>query len=122
MRKRDTERFKKLLKTEFDRLTAGIQRIEESTRGEAGAKGNGSLSSYAEVGSDNFERETALHIASDESAWLSEIADALRRIEEGCYGVCEGCREPIPRERLKVFPSARHCVECQSKLERDGVL
>ncbi len=122
MNKRDAKRFGKMLEAERVRLTAGIQRIEKTTRGESGTKGNGSLSSYAEVGTDNFERETALHIASDESEWLGEINDALQRIGEGTFGTCEGCNETIPKKRMEVFPSARYCIECQSKLERDGYL
>lgn len=121
MNKRDAKKFGKLLVAERDRLLHGIRRIEASTRDGSSSQGSGSLSSYAEVGTDNFERETALHIASDESQWLEEIGDALRRIENGTFGTCEGCQEPIPKKRLEVFPSARHCVECQSNLERDGV-
>lgn len=122
MNKRDAKKFEKLLRMEHERLTEGIKRIEESTRGESGLKGNGNLSSYAEVGTDNFERETALHIASDESEWLKDISDALDRIGQGSYGICEGCETTIPRKRLEVFPSARYCVECQSQIERNGVL
>jgi len=122
MNKRDAKKFEKLLKAQHERLTEGIRRVEESTRSEAGAMGSGSLSSYAEVGTDNFERETALHIASGESQWLSEITDAFERIEDGSFGVCEGCEAAIPKGRLEAFPSARYCVECQSRLERKGVL
>ncbi|HOZ49505.1 MAG TPA: TraR/DksA C4-type zinc finger protein [Candidatus Hydrogenedentes bacterium] len=122
MNRRDAKKFEKVLQAEYDRLTEGIRRIEETTRTESGGQGAGGLSSYAEVGTDNFERETALHIASGESQWLNEITDALKRIEEGSYGVCEGCGEQIPKKRLDVFPSARYCIECQSKLERGGVL
>ncbi len=122
MNKRDAKRFEKLLKAERNRLAQGIQRIEEITRGELGSQGDGSLSSYAEVGTDNFGRETALHIASGESQWLDQIADALKRIEDGTFGICEGCHESIPKKRLEAFPSARYCVECQSKLERGNIL
>jgi DnaK suppressor protein len=122
MKKRDAKKFQKLLQAEYDRLTEGIRRIEESTRADSGRQGNGSLSSYAEVGTDNFERETALHIASDESQWLSEITDALKRIEAGTYGVCEACKEEIPAKRLEAFPSARYCVACRTRLERNGLL
>lgn len=122
MNKREAKKFEKLLQDEHERLVEGIRRIEEATRSESGRQGDGSLSSYAEVGTDNFERETALHIASDESEWLSEIGDALKRIENGAYGVCEGCKEEIPKKRLEVSPSARYCVGCQTKLEKNGVL
>ncbi len=122
MNKRDAKRFERLLLSERDRLTSGIKRIEQSTRDDVSTQQTGSLSNYAEVGTDNFERETALHIASDEAQWLSEIDDALRRIQDGTFGVCESCSKPIPKKRLEVFPSARHCVACQERLEREGKL
>ncbi len=123
MNKREAKKFEKLLLAEQQRLINGIRKIEESNLYESGKDNNSAdITAYAEVGTDNFERETALNIASGESDWLREIDDALNRINEGTYGVCEGCNKEIPKKRLEVFPSARFCVECQSKLERDGVL
>jgi DnaK suppressor protein len=46
---------------------------------------------------------------------LKAIAAALSRVEEGRYGICEGCGEDIPVDRLKVLPFAAYCVDCQSK-------
>ncbi len=122
MNKKDAKKFEKLLEAERDRLSSGLRRIEEEHLYDASPEQAGDLTSYAEVGTENFERETMLNIASSESHRLREINEALRRIEQGSYGICEGCNKEIPRKRLEVFPSARHCVECQSKLEREGVL
>lgn len=122
MNKRDAKRFEKMLLAERDRLTEGIRRLEEETLYESIQESSGDLSSYAETGTDNFERETALNIANGESQLLNNVSDALRRIENGTYGVCEGCDEKIPKKRLDVFPSARYCVDCQSRLERKGAL
>lgn len=49
---------------------------------------------------------------------LLEINEALRKIEEGSYGVCEECGEEIGERRLMVLPSAARCVECQDKKEK----
>jgi len=122
MNKKDAKKFEKLLEAERDRLSSGLRRIEEEHLYDASPEQAGDLTSYAEVGTEHFERETMLNIASSESQRLREINEALRRIEQGSYGICEGCNKEIPRKRLEVFPSARHCVECQSKLEREGVL
>lgn len=48
---------------------------------------------------------------------LRDIDAALRRISLGTYGVCVGCREPIERERLDAYPSAKRCVACQGRTE-----
>ena len=122
MNKKEAKKFEKLLLNELDRLSDGIRKIEESALHESVRETTGDLYSYAETGTDNFERETALNIATNESERLREVTDALKRIDSGAYGVCEGCSEPILRKRLEVFPSARYCIKCQSKVEKEGSL
>lgn len=118
MNKKDAKKFEKLLIAERDRLSGSIRNIEDASRYESGRDNSGDLSSYAESGTDNFELETALNIASGESHWLNEVTEALVRIEKGGYGTCEGCEKEIPRKRLEVFPSARFCVVCQGEIEK----
>jgi len=122
MNSRDLKKFEKLLMAEVLQLQDGIRNIEEQNLYDTFMEHTNDLTSYAEAGTDNFERETALNIASSESERLQDVVDALERLKEGTYGTCEGCECKIPRKRLEVFPSARYCIECQSKLERDGVL
>lgn len=52
-----------------------------------------------------------LTLAAD--AALSEIHAALQRLEDGSYGICERCTEPIPWQRLEVLPMSRLCTPCQ---------
>jgi DnaK suppressor protein len=49
---------------------------------------------------------------------LDEIHEAMARLETGGFGVCEGCGQAIPLERLRAMPWARQCVGCQAKGER----
>jgi len=49
---------------------------------------------------------------------LISIEEALAAIEDGDYGFCEECEEPISEKRLQLMPFARFCVRCQSELER----
>ncbi len=122
MKKRELAKFERMLLAERQRLSAGIQKLEEDTLYQPASDHVADVSSYAEVGTDSNDRETALSIASGESELLREVSDALRRINAGTYGSCEGCNEEIPKKRLEVFPAAAYCVECQSKLEKDGTL
>ncbi|MEG3068543.1 MAG: TraR/DksA C4-type zinc finger protein [Syntrophaceticus schinkii] len=48
---------------------------------------------------------------------MKEINDALGRITEGNYGICEGCGEEIPEERLEAMPSTTFCYQCRQKLD-----
>ena len=122
MNKREAKKYQKLLLAERAHLSEGIRRIEQDTLHESASENSGDLSSFAESGTDNFERETALNIASGESQWLRDVTDALQRIEEGNYGTCEGCSGKIGIKRLEAFPSARYCIECQATIEKNGSL
>ena len=51
---------------------------------------------------------------------LQLIEDALEGIENGDYGICEECEEPINEKRLQLMPFALFCVRCQSELERQA--
>ena len=72
----------------------------------------------ADLGSDNFDRDNTLCLTASERRLLFEIEDALLRVEEGTYGICEGNGESIPKARLKAIPWARYCVKCATLSER----
>jgi len=70
-----------------------------------------------EDGTDAFERQFALDIARSENDSIFEIDEAMRRIEDGDYGLCETCGELIGKPRLKALPFTRMCVKCKSDQE-----
>lgn len=59
------------------------------------------------------ERELAIRILSRESQLLRNVHAALRRIEDGCFGVCLRCEEDISRKRLVAVPWTPFCIGCQ---------
>ena len=69
--------------------------------------------------SEERTRELDLILTDREKRKLAQIDDALDRIEENTYGLCEECGVKIPKARLKVLPFATYCVECQEKNERE---
>ena len=69
--------------------------------------------------SEERTRELDLILTDREKKKLLQIDDALDRIEDDSYGLCEECDVKIPKGRLKVMPFAKYCVECQEKLERE---
>ena len=83
----------------------------------------GELSGYsfhmADAGTDSMEREKAFDIASKEGRLLMEIDDALRRLYNGAFGICEISGKPILRARLEALPWARLSIEEQEKLEKE---
>lgn len=76
--------------------------------------GSAALSSHpADAGSDVAERDLTLNRISSESGTVHEIDEALQRLREGVYGLCEGCGKPIARARLEAIPYARLCMPCK---------
>jgi YteA family regulatory protein len=65
----------------------------------------------ADIGSEMFEREKDLALDSLDRETLKEIDQALTRMEEGTYGICTVCGQPIPEERLEALPQAQTCKE-----------
>jgi len=72
-----------------------------------------------DIASDERERELSLMLGDRERKKLTEIDLALERIEDGTYGECEDCGEPVTEKRLEILPFTRVCVDCQSKHERE---
>jgi RNA polymerase-binding transcription factor DksA len=72
----------------------------------------------ADAGSDAYDRDFALSLLGKEQDALYEINEALKRIETGTYGLCEGTGVKIPEERLEAMPFARYSVAYQEKIER----
>ncbi len=69
---------------------------------------------------DSAQDEINSQLAEVESRELASIDNALERMREGTYGLCEACSSKIPMARLKALPYATMCIECQREAERDG--
>lgn len=72
-----------------------------------------------DAGSDAYDRDFALNLLSQEQDALYEIDEALQRIGNGSYGICEMSGKPIPEARLEAIPFARLTVDCQEKVEME---
>ena len=68
--------------------------------------------------SSERDRELGLLLDDREREKLRNIDEALLKIEEGEYGICEECEEEIPLGRLKIVPFARYCVKCKADIEK----
>ena len=70
------------------------------------------------MGAKTFEREHELALTDNARDLLAQAERALARIDEGSYGSCESCGEPIGKARLQAFPRAVLCVACKQREER----
>ncbi|MCC5823503.1 MAG: TraR/DksA C4-type zinc finger protein [Phycisphaerales bacterium] len=97
----------------------------ESMENEALRSGSGGLSNtpqhLAEQGSESYDQSLSLNLAAQDRRLIKEIDDALARIEDGTYGLCELTNQPISEERLEELPWARYTIEAARQLESRGL-
>jgi len=104
--------FKSLLKQQLAELSANERtRLDNLTEFEDKSV---DLVDQASVDSDLDAR---LRFKERDSRLIAKIKDALERLEEGTFGICEDCGKPIAEERLRVRPVASFCIECKRKQE-----
>lgn len=109
----------KLLKDNLLRMREDLVR-DISRRTKTTAEGTApDIGDILDSVSEERTRELDMILTDREKKKLLQIDDALDRIEDGSYGLCEECGVKIPKGRLKVMPFAKCCVECQEKMERD---
>lgn len=66
----------------------------------------------------DISEEISLRMLTNHRKRLREIDDALRKIDQGSYGICEECSEEISEKRLKIMPAANLCIDCQENKEK----
>lgn len=108
------QEFRALLLSKRAEIMGDASMMAENMNNRAGA-GTGEHSSMpihmADLGSDNWEQELNLGLLASEQETVREIDYALRRMEEGTYGVCLATQQPIGLARLRAKPWARYCIE-----------
>jgi RNA polymerase-binding protein DksA len=113
--KQQLEHFRELLLQRRSRLSNDLSLMQDEAL-KVTAQDNSS-DSVADTGTDNYEQDFTLGLIESEEALAREVDQALLRIEQNTFGVCESCQTPVPLARLEILPFARYCVECQQKRE-----
>lgn len=66
-----------------------------------------------------YTREFLFELGNGDRRLLKEVVTALRKLDEGGFGECERCGEPIAEKRLEALPFARYCIDCQRAIEQE---
>ncbi len=98
----------------LDEVTAAEQEIKVLLRD----GGDGAGNDQADVGSKALERDAEMSLANNSREMLIQVERALARLDDGTYGVCESCGQPIGKLRLMAFPRATLCLACKQRQER----
>jgi RNA polymerase-binding protein DksA len=116
----DTAEQRKKLEDEKARLLHAVGFLVRENPGSISDE----LGEVAEGGTDNhlgdtatamYDRELDEGLEEGARVTLAEIDAALERIEDGTYGICEGCGKPIGAERLSAIPWTRLCIDDQRR-------
>jgi len=114
MNKRDRNRFRKILEAERDKL---MKMALETTR-EPRKTENDDLMDDIDLASSEMDQSLVYKLRDRERNLLKKIERALQKIEEGDYGICTNCEEPIGVKRLAARPVAELCIMCKEEQEK----
>lgn len=104
--------FRKLLQERLSTLETGFgNRLGELV------DQRDALADTTDIASEESDRDMTLRMHDHERKLVDEIRGALKRLEEGEYGVCEACGDEIGEKRLLARPMATHCIDCMTELE-----
>jgi RNA polymerase-binding protein DksA len=117
----DTEKFREALLEERKRVEAAIQNLHDENPGTL-AEDAGEETAYdnhlADTATETYDRELDYTLEENSEQILAEIDAALKRIEEGTYGICTNRGEQISEARLEALPWATLCIDCARDRER----
>ncbi|WP_041287092.1 RNA polymerase-binding protein DksA [Desulfomonile tiedjei] len=116
MKKEDLEYFQGILQKQLDDLVRGAGRtVDDMTEIESKSSFPDPTDRAALESDRNFE----LRIRDRERKLINKIRKALDKIEDGSFGFCEVCGEPIEFKRLEARPVTTHCIECKTTAEEE---
>ncbi|MDB5349878.1 MAG: yocK [Planctomycetota bacterium] len=124
MTKVEMEYFRRRLLALKQRLGTDFSELESEAHRPVGGVSSGSLSDVpnhpANAAIDEYAEEVELELLQNEGQILSEVNDALSRIDQGTLGYCDSCHLEISLNRLEAIPYARYCIRCARRIERES--
>src|SRR6266508_4418588 len=117
----DTQQFRDRLLEERRRVVDAIDNLHTENPGSLRDETDETTfqdNHLGDIATATFDREMASTLEENSTHVLAEIDAALVRIDEGTYGICQRCGNPIGEERLEALPWATLCIDCKRKQER----
>ncbi len=114
MEKRALEQFKKELVEKRRELTRAYIRDKNYGR----ESDDGGTQDLADKASTSYTKEFLYSLSNNERSILQQVEDALVRLKEGEFGICDECGQPIQKKRLEAVPWARYCLACQQAVDK----
>ena len=110
------EQYRQQLQRLSSQIRTTVSAVTEQARAATSGQGTGELSQVplhlADMGTEEYLHDLNTTLLENEEYLANEIGEALRRIENGSFGLCENCGKKISAERLRAIPHTRFCVRC----------
>jgi DnaK suppressor protein len=117
MKEKRLQYFKKLLLSQLDELEdkSGKKRVSSLVESEH-------VLDFTDQATLESDIDINIHIKERDSRLIAKIKEALEKVEDGSYGICEECGEDISEKRLKARPVAAVCIDCKREQENQEKL
>lgn len=110
-----TEQARTLLEDEKKRIEADMDQLTLDSHSDDARREGSPFGKREEEATESLEFEKRLALEKQLRDQLTDVEHALKKIEEGTYGLCDDCGQPIAENRLQALPAASLCVECKAK-------
>ena len=112
MRKRELDFFRKLLNRRLEELLMEAERTKDQVK-----ETDEPVADPMELASNGFDNDFLLRLRDRERKLMVKIKEALKRIGDGTFGICEECGEKISEKRLRARPMTTLCIDCKHEQE-----
>ncbi|KGN38416.1 DNA-binding protein [Knoellia subterranea KCTC 19937] len=106
------------IEADIEQLRSELQVAEAELSDLLRDSGDGAGDDQADAGAKTYDREQEIALADNAREMLRQSEHALERLDDGTYGVCESCGNPVGKLRLQAFPRATLCMTCKKNQER----
>ena len=115
MNKKKTDKFRSILESIRTKLLGDVEKSNQNVR----ASETEQMADISDDAARTYNRQLEGEIGNQEWQRLKQVDLAIKKIEEGEYGICSQCEEPIPEARLQVVPFTEFCTQCLSEMEKN---
>ena len=124
MKAAELSQYKKTLLELRQKLVVNVNFMEDEALGKSRQDASGDLSNVpihmADVGTDNYDRDLTIGLIQNGEEELRAIDEALERIGNKTFGLCEECGKKVSKVRLTALPYVKNCIECQRQEEEEA--
>jgi RNA polymerase-binding protein DksA len=108
------------LESERKRLLGELEQLKSSVRPADERREGSPFGKREEEATESFELERRLSLEKRIRGQLAEVEHALQKFEDGTYGLCDSCGQPIDPARLEALPQASLCLDCKTRQAKDA--